>query len=221
MLFRSELRNFARRLDASVAQILVANLIHAICTTGDQDKLKMHPVTISVPVNLRKHFPSQSVRNFSLYFNASYQHAGEAPDFSAILAKVKADFVRGLTKENLQSKLNHNMSFEKNFLVRITPLFLKKLIMKIGYAIIGHKPITSSVTNFGQIGLPETMQDWIDAIEFNLASGTKPGIAVVTYKGAVSIAFTSCFQDKALETAFYRFFTHQGLHVTIQSNYWQ
>jgi len=215
-----KLKEVAKKYQASVSQFLVANLIYSICQTGERKSLLKHPISISVPVNLRRHFPSKSLRNFSLYFNASYQFK-ETTTFADILLKVKEDFAIGLTKEHLQNKLNHNMSFEKNILIRIIPLFLKKWVMKIGYKIIGHKPITSSLTNFGEISLPDTMASSIESIFFNLASAAKPGIAVVTFKNKAAIAFTSSFQDKSLETTFYRFLTGNGLLVQLESNYWK
>jgi NRPS condensation-like uncharacterized protein len=216
-----ELKEVAKRHDASIAQLLVANLIQAICLSGDKRKLLKSPVTISVPVNLRKHFPSKTVRNFSLYFNTSFEYQENKADFATILAKVKSDFAIGLTKEHLQSKLNQNMSFEKSIFIRIIPLFLKKLVMKIGYKIIGHKPITSSLTNFGSVSVPKTMADEIFNFEFNLASVAKPGIAVVTFNNLVSISFTSSFQNKDLEKHYFRFLTDQGIKVALHSNFWK
>jgi NRPS condensation-like uncharacterized protein len=216
----AKLKEVARSYGASVSQFLAANLLFSIILTGDQKKLLKHPVTVSVAVNLRRHFPSKSLRNFSLYFNTAYQYA-EGITFDAVLEKIKSDFAVGLTKEHLQNKLNHNMSFEKNFLIRIMPLFLKKLLMKIGYSIIAHKPITSSFTNFGEITFPKTMTNEIKSIFFNLASGSKPGIACVTLNNQAAIAFTSNYQDKSLETVFFRFLTNNGLKVKLESNYWK
>jgi hypothetical protein len=65
------------------------------------------------------------------------------------------------------------------------------------------------------------MASSIESIFFNLASAAKPGIAVVTFKNKAAIAFTSSFQDKSLETTFYRFLTGNGLLVQLESNYWK
>jgi hypothetical protein len=216
-----DLYAFAKSKNASISQIIVANWIQAIIRQGDPRALRKHPITISVPVNLRKYFSSYSIRNFSLYFNVTYHVQSQEDHFDLILDRVKRDFSEQLTKDKLQERLNKNVSFERNFLVRICPLFLKKLMFKIGYALIGHKPITSSVTNFGNVALPETMRSHIEAFEFNLASGTKPGIAVVSYDNVTAIVISSCFKNSGLEQTVFQFFGKENLSVRIHTNNWE
>lgn len=217
----NELYALAKKNQASISEYLVALLSYSIIQTGNQKLLQKRPLRISVPVNMRKVLYSSSLRNFSLFFNTTVDTHGVMLGFDTILSIIKDQFQHERTLERLQSRLNENVSFEKNFIVKILPLFIKKLIFKIGYAIIGHRPSTTSLTNFGVITLPKDMTEFIDSFEFNLASGKKPGVAVTTYQNRTLIMFNRCIKSTEIEHAFVKYLVNEGLKISVTSNDWQ
>jgi len=216
-----ELKKIANKYHATLSEFLVSVLSYAIIQTANQKALQKRPLRISVPVNMRKYLYSKSIRNFSLFFNTTVDTHGVMLGFETVLSIIKDQFQHELTKEQLQNRLNENVSFEKNFIVKILPLFLKKLIFKIGYAIIGHRPSTISLTNFGVIQLPKDMTPFVEEFEFNIASGKKPGVAVNTYQNQTIMMFNRCFKSTDMEHAFVRFLVNEGLKVTVSSNDWE
>ncbi len=217
----TDLRALAKKYDVTISQYLVALLNYAIVKTGDFKKLAKHPIRSSVPVNMRRFLYSQSLRNFSLFFNTTLYATHQDMSFDEVLKSIKAQFEKELTQERLQDRLNVNVAFEKNFFIKILPLAVKKLLFKIGYVIIGHRPSTISLTNFGPIELPKTMVPYVKGFEFNLASGHKPGVAVNTYHGKTKIIFNRPYRETDLERFFIRQLSDEGLHVTIDTNHWQ
>lgn len=217
----SELYSLAKKNQASVSEYLVALLSYSIIQTGNQKDLQKRPLRISVPVNMRNVLYSKSLRNFSLFFNTTLDTHGVMLGFDTILSIIKDQFRHERTLERLQSRLNENVGFEKNFIVRILPLFIKKLIFKIGYAIIGHRPTTTSLTNFGIISLPKDMIEYVEEFEFNIASGKKPGVAVTTYQNQTNIMFNRCIKSTDTEHAFVKFLVNEGLKITVTSNDWE
>lgn len=215
-----ELSVVAKKYQATISEFLVAALSYAVIQTGNQSELKKHPLRISVPVNMRKYLYSHSLRNFSLYFNTTIDTHGVMFGFETILRMVKDQFSHELTTERLQNRLNENVSFEKNFFVKILPLVIKKLIFKIGYAIIGHGPSTISLTNLGIIHLPKDMVKHVEGFEFNIASGKKPGVAVNTFQNQTVMMFNRCFESTETEHAFVRFLVSHGMKIAITSNDW-
>jgi NRPS condensation-like uncharacterized protein len=215
------LKLLAKRYDATISEFLVGVLCYSIIQTGNQKQLSKHPLRISVPVNMRRFLYSNSLRNFSLFFNTILDTRGIELSFETILSMIQDQFKHELTVDRLQDRLNENVQFEKNFMVKILPLVLKKMIFKIGYNIIGNRPSTISLTNFGDIKLPELMKEEVQRFEFNLASGKKPGVAVNTYNNRTNIIFNRCFKSTELERVFVKFLVDQGLKIQIDSNHWQ
>jgi hypothetical protein len=161
------------------------------------------------------------VRNFSLYFNSTTQYKDDPISLAAILETLKPQFESGLNKQSLLNRLNSNMAFENNFLIRILPLFIKKPLFKIGYTLIGNSPISSSISNFGEITLPKTMADAIESFEFNLASSYKPGIALNTFNNQTTMVFSRYFQESSLEQTYLSYLGEHGVKVEVLTNSWK
>ncbi len=167
----------AKSYQATLSQIIIAILIESIMIIGHHENMKKKLISICVPINLRPIFHSQTLRNFSLYFYTTYQFSGEVDSLEMIIKKVKNDFDRELKKEVIQHRLNSNVLISKRIYIRLIPLFIKKQIFKIAYYLYGKKPSTLTISNFGKIVLPASMEEHIDSFTFNLGSGLKPAIA--------------------------------------------
>ncbi|MBN2696800.1 MAG: hypothetical protein JXR38_04605 [Bacilli bacterium] len=217
----AQLQRTAATYGVSMTEFLVGLYMRTILSVGKPEKLKKHPISISVPVNMRQYLPSESLRNFSLFFNVKYQFENEIPSLDSMLQYIKQQFVTGKDINELRSLLNLNVRFEKSTLIRVIPLALKKFFFKVGYALLGDLPITTSVTNLGTIKVPESMEREIEGIEVNLASGKKPGLALVSYSGITSLAMNRCFIDSSIEQVFFSELAALGVPVEIQSNYWE
>ena len=109
-------------------------------------RTKKHLFQVFVPVNLRRFFPSITLRNFSLYVRTKFNIDKEI-SFPEIVAKVKEDFSEELQKDKLQARIVANVKWEKHFLMRIIPLFMKKIGFKIGYNIFGESANSFSLSN--------------------------------------------------------------------------
>jgi NRPS condensation-like uncharacterized protein len=216
-----DLKALANKHNASITRFLVGLFHYSIQKNGNPSSMRKRPLTISVPVNLRRYFPAISVRNFSLYFNSITQYKEDPIRLDDILAALKPQFEEGLDKQSLLNRLNANMAFETNLFIKILPLFIKKPLFRIGYSMIGNLPISASISNFGEITLPDTMADAIDSFEFNLASFYKPGIAVNTFKNQTNLVFNRYFQEAGIEQTFLSYLGENGVKVTVGSNLWR
>lgn len=215
------LQALAQQHGCSTTRLLVGLYHYAIQKCGDPKQLRKHPLTISVPVNLRRYFPAITVRNFSLYFNSTTQYKTDPISLDDILEVLKPQFDSGLDRRSLQNRLNSNMAFENNFLIKILPLFIKKPLFKIGYTLIGNSPISSSISNFGEITLPKTMADSIDSFEFNLASSFKPGIAINTFKNQTTMVFSRYYHESSIEQVYLSYLGEHGVKVEVSTNLWK
>ena len=128
-----------------------------------------------------------------------------------------------LTKENLLNAVNSNVKFEKMWIIRIMPLFLKNIVMRIAYNIIGDNLHTSSVSNLGIINLPESMKPFIKNLYFDLGASYSitRNFGICSYNGKINLSFSRSIIETGVEKVFFRVLTEQGIKVELNSNYWE
>lgn len=224
-LSTKEVVDLARRNQATVTEYLAAVMMYMIFITQikyrEHLKANQKPVKLFIPVNLRKHFPSQTLRNFTNFVKTDMVMARPDISLEEIMQLVKEQFKKGMTKEELIRKMSENVAFEKNVLLRVTPYFLKRYMLKIGYQIMGLSLNTMSFTNIGRIDLPESMKPYIDNVSAAVYSGkfNTLNVAITSFEDKFKITFTRSIIETTIEREFFRFFTSMGMHLEIESNY--
>ncbi|MBI9009770.1 MAG: hypothetical protein JEZ05_07050 [Tenericutes bacterium] len=184
-------------------------------------KTNQAPVKIFVPVNLRKHFPSETLRNFSNFVKTELVMTDDDITLEELFVLVKEQFEKGMTKEELIRKMSENVAFEKNFFLKFMPYYIKKVALKIGYNMLGMKLNTMSLTNIGKIVFPESMEPYIKDVSAVVCAGSYNTVncAILSYKDQLKITISRSILETNIEKEFFRHFTDLGLSVTIESNY--
>ncbi len=218
-----QLLALAKESGASVTQYLTALLTHCIWQTGDMAQNTGNAINICIPVNMRRNYNSQTLRNFTLYFYVSTECSGKDKSFEEILEHVKTTFKSELNMDKLQQKLNANVAIEKNFALRISPLFLKNLAIKIACVILGDKLNTCALSNVGQIMLPSWMTQVVKSFDCNTGVGNVAthSVALNTYNDTTTISFTRSVYETDIERLFFSYMADRGIDIEIQSNQWE
>jgi len=224
-LSTSEILKISREHQATVTEFLSAIMMMSIYEV--QIKYRTHqshnqkPVKIFVPVNLRKHFPSKTLRNFSNFVKTNMVMNRENITFDEVLSLVKEQFKEGMTHQELIRKMSENVAFEKNIFLRITPFHLKMFVMKLGYKLMGLTLNTMSFSNMGRIIFPESMKPFIKGVSCAVYSGkfNTVNVAIASYEDQFKITFTRSIIETHVEKVFFRQLTDLGMHVQIESNY--
>jgi hypothetical protein len=173
------------------------------------------PIKMFVPVNLRKFFQSPTLRNFSLYIKATF--AGkDSWTFEQMLNETKRQFKDQLNKEELHGRINSNVSIEKNFAIRILPLFIKNIAFQLSYYYLAENITTYAISNLGNIQLPKQMEQFIQDIEFSIG-GTS--MAIASIHGFTNLSLNTEFKDLSMIHAFLSHLIEAGLNVQIDTNY--
>lgn len=220
-----DMLSLARSHDMTVTEYLTSVVMFTIYKTQIQYrehiKSNQQPVKIFVPVNLRKHFPSNTLRNFSNFIKTDMMMNRPDISFEEIKALVKEQFAKGIQKDELIRKMSENVAFEKNIFLRITPYFLKNFVLKIGYSMLGIKLNTMSFTNIGRVILPESMKAYVTDVTAAVYSGkfNTVNCAIITYEDRFKITFTRSIIETKIEKEFFRHLREAGLDVFVESNY--
>lgn len=210
-----QLLDKARKHHATLTVLCVSLLMMAIRKEMPVRAAKK-PVAITVPVNLRNHFPSGSVRNFFCVIRVSYGAEDGDGSLESILAKVGATFKQALTEEELEGRINQFTSLEKNMFTRAIPLVLKDPVMRIAYEISAQEE-TSSLSNVGQVRMPPELGKYIELFDV-FVSANKPQICMCSFGENLTISFTSPFIGTDVQKNFFRAITELGIPVKIAAN---
>lgn len=173
------------------------------------------PIKMFIPVNLRRFFPSHTIRNFSLYIKATFA-MGRTWTFDEMLQETKEQFAAQLNQKELNQRINANVGIEQNLLVRLLPLGLKDLAFKLGYHFLAEDISTYSISNLGNVVLPDSMKPYVSQVEFSIG-GTN--MAIASYNGFTCISMNTKQKDLGMIQYFAKTLADSGIEVSIDTNY--
>lgn len=178
------------------------------------------PVKVQIPVNLRQLFPSQTLRNFALYANPEVDPKLGRYSFLQICQLVHHQLSLEATPQQMRARIAANVVNEQSLLVRAMPLFLKNIALKIAFKAVGERKICLSLSNLGNVKLPEAMRPYVQRMDFILApqSSAPHNCGALSYDGTLYINFIRNIQEPELEAHFCRILQEHGLRVTVESN---
>lgn len=211
----------AKKSGATVTEYTVALIIYAVYETQLKGKGSKLPVKISVPVNLRSLFISETLRNFASYVNVGLTFSDSVYTFEDILSIVSSQIRNEVQKDKLVEKIGANVSAERSPFMRLTPLVLKRIALKTAFRLYGERLVTATMSNLGVISLPPSMAEHVDRFEFVLGAPVKNMLncAVVSFGDSITISFTRVMEESDIERSFFRHLAALGIPVVIESNY--
>lgn len=179
---------------------------------------RLKAVKVQVPINLRKTFPSVTVRNFAGYYNTCLKPGDYT--FEEVCAEINRQVKENITPEYCQKFINSNVSLEQNPLIRLAPRFLKTFFMNMSFYAVGEKLVSCSFSNIGNVTTPPELQEYIDRFEFVLGAQKymTRAMTCASYNGTTLVTFTRTIKDGTLERDFFRLLQSHGIEVTINSN---
>jgi hypothetical protein len=113
--------------------------------------------------------------------------------------------------------INLNTNAQKNIFMRLTPLFLKNLILKLIHRILGYSLDTYTFSNMGVISCPKEFSGHVLRYDFALA--TTFGTAAATYNGMTLISMTTLLKDTLLERYFVDQLVRDGITLCVETVY--
>ncbi len=219
----NDLKEICKKYGATVTTYLCALFMHCIFKAFIKDKkIKNKLIKILVPVNMRKFYKTETVRNFSLFCRVGHDYEQEI-SFEQCIELCKNQIKQGIDKQNLDKLLNSNVKIEKNWFLKIVPLFLKDIVMKIAYNKVGDNLHTANLSNLGVVNLPQSFKTYVEDFFFVLGTSfsCKNHMAVISYNENINITFSREIVENNLEKMFFNELTKQGLDIEIISNYWE
>ena len=182
---------------------------------------KSLPIAILVPVNLRRIFPSRTMRNFFLSVTPFIDPRLGRYGFDEICSKVMHYMRYDMDRKFLSQQIARNVKGEMNLAARLLPVHLKDLILPIVYETFGKSAYTTTLSNMGSLTLPPEVAEHVEDLFFTPnppAGKTKVKVGICGYKDRVNITFGRVTPSSLVEREFFRKLRRMGIPVKVESN---
>ena len=159
-----------------------------------------------VPMDLRKMFPSRTLRNFVLYALPSLEPQNAGKPLPELLHSFADQIKQQLTREQLTSIMTYNVKTQQSWYFRYIPRSIKCGIMRIGYRFFGDSNSSLTVTNLGNVTLPPEMAAYVEQIGVILTPRMRSpyNCSVIAYNGQLTINIRRFPLSSELEEIFSR-----------------
>mgnify|MGYP001043380762 FL=1 len=217
----SQVIQVAKRYNATVTEYLNAVLIYALLQKQGQEKgRRQRPVKIAMPVNLRRFFPSRTLRNFiTMIYPGVDPRLGEYT-FPEIVEQVHHYMRYYLNEKLLRGDITTNAATQRNPLIRVVPLFIKDFVVRQFYTKVQDKNSSAGLTNMGALQVPASMKPYIERFDIYMGQpfSSRTNCAIISYGDVLTVNFASSIIEADVERYFFRRLVQDGIHVRIESN---
>ena len=200
-----QLKEKAKELGMSINEYLSGIFVYSIYKGYLHGNVSKKPIVLCVPVNLRPFFGSMTTRNFFAMASASFLPEKEKYERLEVMKLVQAELKRQITQENLEKMIAYNVSNQKNYALRVVPLFLKKPAIKFVY-LMSAKATTTTLTNMGRMIVDEAYRPYIKRFQIILSpsTGQNTKATVCSYGDELTFTFSSLLKDTSVQKVFFR-----------------
>lgn len=213
------LKTVAKSYGVSITRFLTAALIFTIYQEYLDGKPCEESIGISIPINLRTFFGSETTANFFAVTLIDFLSTSEEHTFTEVLEAVSSQMDSKITKEKMEQIISYNVSNEKKWYLRAAPLFVKWCALNLVFR-KNEKAYTMTLSNIGPIDIEEDYRKEIERFSIMIGVSKRQPMkcAVCSYGEEVIVTFTSVFQDTRLQDRFFGFLREMSIPVSLESN---
>lgn len=217
----SQVAAAAKKYHATITEYLNAVLLYALLQKQKQDNYgSLKPVRIAMPVNLRRFFPSKTLRNFiTMIYPGVDPRLGEYT-FEEIVTHVHNYMRYYINEKFLRGDITTNAATQWNLFIRVVPLFLKDFVVRTFYTRVQDKNSSAGLTNMGALQVPESMKPYIERFDIYMGQpfSRRTNCAIISFEDILTVNFASSIKEADVEQYFFRKLVQDGIHVKIESN---
>ncbi len=214
-----QLKEVGLKYTCSITQFLTANLLLAIYDLKEQANSKKSAV-IELPINLRKIFPSETLRNFSYFTHIGLPHKAGGYTIEQAVEIVQSGIKHGTDKGFLMRNINANVRDESNLFLRLIPRPLKTFGMNIAFELYSDRIISTVFSALGRVETPAEFKPHINRYEMIIGAPKLNNYACtgISYNGNYVMSFCKHIKDSPLENALIARLSQHGIVPTIENN---
>lgn len=210
----SVLKKKAKELSVGMSAYIGARLMIAI----NEDRSLVHrskPITISVPVNLRNYYPSDTMRNFFNSVDISHVFTND-DTLESLALEFDTKLKEALVPENIQNQMNRYESMERLFFTRVVPLRIKQAVIRC-FAKKEAKTVTAVLSNLGKVEVPESQKKYIKGIS-DYCSTDKLFITMTSYGDDMCFGIASAYSGTSVLRNLIDGLQKDGANITLYAS---
>ena len=212
----------AHSQNATVTVFLAAVMAQVILELQSARKpaRKQKPVKITIPVNLRRLYGSRTLRNFVLTLNPGVDPRLGEYTLGELCQQIAAQLKAEATPQKMAGRIAANVEPQENPILKLAPLGVKTLAMRLVYSRRGESKGCINVSNLGQQRLPAPMADYVQRLSFVVGPQRSypNNCSVASFGDTVCISMIRRIRESELEQRFFSRLVELGLKVEIESN---
>ncbi len=211
----SKIRELAHKENMTVTEYLTAVLILGIIKSRKEPITE--PITIAIPVNLRRFFPTMTVRNFTIQSFVTFEPKGRFDvTLDEILEETRGQLRAQLKIKHLQKVINKYGALVNNPIIRIVPNIIKQPVMRKMQKNT-HAGVTTIFTNYGACTLPDSLLSDIERLQFVNGDTRKYGLVVtcscIGFGDVLSLCFSNANRDMSWYEACVEILEDKGIDI--------
>jgi NRPS condensation-like uncharacterized protein len=210
----SRLHEVAKAHGATVTSYLLMQMFYACSAATDE---LTGDLNIQLPINMRKFYPSKTVRNFSMYcgIRIPIEKIGSKEE---LLAEIKAQIAEKAEKEKMREMITAAVNLVSS--IRLIPLVIKQPIAKLVYGLLGEKIYTTTFSNIGVVHFPEEMLEHIDSMDFCLGAQVtnRLACAAITCGNVTTFSISKMTADPSFEEKLYQLLINDGIETEVEGS---
>jgi len=213
----------AHRYDATLTVFLSAVMMKALLNLQMEKNpniRRQKRIKLLIPVNLRRLFPSRTLRNFAMYTIPELDPRLGEYTLDEICKVIKHKMGAEFTEKHMRSVIATNVNDERNPLVRLIPLPIKNAVMKAIFDSVGEKKSCLTFSNIGQVKVPDIMAKYIKRFDFILGvqAAAPYNCGMLSFRDTIYINFIRNIKEAELERHFFAVVQSLGLSAAVESN---
>jgi hypothetical protein len=212
----------AHRFKVTVTALLAAVMAESIIAMQDLERprRRQHPVKITIPVDLRRLYGSETLRNFSLVLNVGVDPRYGDYTLEELCRSIYHQLCAGATRQNMAGMIAANVQPQQVVPLRLAPVFIKNLVMDAVYRRTGECGGSLNISNITGLPLPEELQRHIRRMDFIIGPQRSypNNCSVLSMGGRTYINMIRNIRQSELERRFFSRLVELGIPVEIECN---
>lgn len=176
---------------------------------------KSKPITISLPVNLRNYFPSETMRNFFNNVDVSHVFTGNET-IESLAHEFEKQLKDSIEPSLIRKQMNRYESMERLFFTRMVPLFIKQPVVRF-FSRQESKRVTAVLSNLGVQKLPGKMSEYVTGIS-DYCSTESLFITSTTYGNDMVLGVASAYSGTGVLRKLIKALQDDGAEVTVYAS---
>lgn len=220
----NQIKDLAKKYSATITSFLGGLYIWTIYNAYLKNKpVKNKKISLLIPCNLRKKYGGETMRNFTMYARVSNDFSSNEYTLEECVKLTEEQVKSQLTTENLDKIIHYNVKSEKNPIIKIVPLVIKDLILKLTYSNVGENLQTGLFSNLGLVNLPKSFNKYLKHLTFAIAPtfSSRQQTTAIGYNDNLYLTFTRDYVENYVEKDFFKALSGMGVDVTLYSNFWE